>query len=92
MAAEPDAAVVTNIGATSSAAYDCNVSNAHWGTVPPGGACQAEMDCAPTCCACQTGTKSAMVTWCNAGTCASAAEICCGLEVLTSTSSDTICH
>ncbi len=46
--------------------------------------CQGDGDCAPTCCACKTGSKSALVAACipsEAGmVCATADEACCSFE------------
>lgn len=82
-----DASIVTNIGSTASAAGDCNLPNVKWGTVGAGGACQNDGDCQPTCCACPSSTKSAMVSWCNDGTCADANDTCCGFAAIESSPS-----
>jgi hypothetical protein len=47
------------------------------GTKQPGDACQSNSECAPTCCACATGSNSAEVAWCNSGLCASPNDTCC---------------
>jgi hypothetical protein len=48
------------------------------GTKQDGDACQADAECAPTCCACPNGGgKSAQVAWCSMGKCVVGATSCC---------------
>jgi hypothetical protein len=50
------------------------------GSTPAGGACTANTDCVASCCACSTGSQSALLAWCAFGKCASADEACCAFE------------
>ena len=50
------------------------------GTKGPGDACQANTDCAPSCCACTSGSNTALVAWCAGGVCASANATCCAFQ------------
>jgi hypothetical protein len=48
------------------------------GTLLPGAACNADTDCAPSCCACGKKGTSALVASCAGKFCASVNELCCG--------------
>jgi hypothetical protein len=69
-------AISGDLQSTTSPAHVCT-GVADWGTSSAGGPCQSSNDCHPTCCACPSGSYSAMVAWCKTGTCASPNDACC---------------
>jgi hypothetical protein len=64
-------------GGTEAASVSGQCSNLLMGTKQNGDACQQSSECAPTCCACPSGGRSAQVAWCNAGKCVVGAGVCC---------------
>ncbi len=71
-----DAAEVTTYVEADSRNFQCG-GQVLPGTRVNGASCQTPSDCAPTCCACPTGSYTADVAWCNMGTCVVGADACC---------------
>lgn len=66
-----------SLGGTEAASESGQCGNLLNGTKQNGDACQQSSDCAPTCCACPSGGRSAQVAWCNGGKCVTGANVCC---------------
>lgn len=47
------------------------------GKAGPGSQCASASDCAPACCSCAGGAKSALAAICNNGNCLDANDTCC---------------
>ena len=76
----PECASIDPTGLVSETAPSgsaCPTPQVLKGTVPASGACQQASDCAPSCCSCVGGAKSALAALCDNGTCASAGDTCC---------------
>src|SRR5271170_1318515 len=50
------------------------------GTRAAGATCQTNEQCSATCCACATGSNTALVAWCDQGTCSSPNDACCAFQ------------
>ena len=66
-----------SLGGTEAASENGQCGSLLDGTKQNGEACQQSSDCAPTCCACPSGGRSAQVALCSAGKCVVGADVCC---------------
>src|SRR5580692_1869126 len=65
------------LGGTESESSSGQCGNLLNGTAQNGSTCQQSSDCAPTCCACPGGGRSAQVALCRQGQCVVGADVCC---------------